>query len=129
MQPGVLHCKNLYATRGSRELFPPWPCLEAGDLCRASVPVVDFSVEVMQGLDIAPALAFPAFHSAGESGQCFGVDIFPHIHLNPIRQENIEYARGTGAWIVAPCSLQYQAFIYPVTVFSDSIMPVGFECR
>lgn len=67
--------------------------------------------------------------AAGESDQCLGEDVFPHLSLNPIRQQNIEYARSTAAWLVAPCSLQYQAFIYPLTVFSDSIMLVGFECR
>lgn len=82
----------------------------------------------MQGLDITPAHAFPAFRCS-ESDQCLGEDVFPHLYLNPIRQQNIEYARGIAAWLVAPCSLQYQAFIYPLTVFSDSIMLVGFECR
>ena len=67
--------------------------------------------------------------AADEFDQCLGENIFPHLYLNPIRQQNIEYARGTAAWLVAHCSLQYQAFIYPLTVFSDSIMLVGFECR
>lgn len=66
---------------------------------------------------------------AGKSDQCLGVRAFSYLHLNLIRQQNRERARGTAAWLVAPSSLQYQAFIYPLTVFSDSIMLVGFECR
>lgn len=67
--------------------------------------------------------------AAGESNLCIGDDIFPQLYLNPKRQQNMEYARGTAVWLIAPYSLQYQAFIYPLTVFSDSIMLVGFECR
>lgn len=84
-----------------------------------------FQLQVMRGLDLASLLST----AAGESHQCLGEDVFPHLNLNPIRQRNIKYAKGMSAWLVVPCSLQHQAFLYPLTVFSDSIMLVGFERR
>lgn len=67
--------------------------------------------------------------AAGECNLCIGDDTFPHLHLNPKRQQNMKYGRGRAVWLIAPYPLQYQPFIYPLTVFSDSIMLVGFDCR
>lgn len=33
--------------------------------------------------------------AAGESNPCIGDNTFPHLYLNPKRQQNMEHARGT----------------------------------
>lgn len=85
--------------------------------------------KLCMGWALLLALLSPLATAAGESNLCIGDNTFPHLYLSPKRQQNIEYTRGTAVWLIAPYSLQYQAFIYPLTVFSDSIMLVGFECR
>lgn len=55
--------------------------------------------------------------AAGESNPCTGDNTFPHLYLNPKKQQNMEHARGTAVWLIPPTHYSIKHLYIPLQYF------------